>query len=368
MSRSDGPDWTVHRTVEQMKNPFLNDGYLMLHASLNKLPILCADDTAKARCSSKAIHRTVCAYLHEQGIEGGADWQERFVDCLNAPESAASARELIAQVASDIGSIFWTLKSGRAQCAREDWSEEHWAYWRGIRRFYLAGGLLHGPVGPVLTGAVRDDLAAHGLSKVELCLTAHPAVISLIGAAKYAAFLGRNAVVFDFGHSYIKRGYVLRESEGFVVHACMRRPSQWTQWECESVQAERQAAQALTDLIEHTVLDMIGHAAQTQGVVCDTAVISVANYVQAGCFVPRGGYGKLRHEPQPYDRYLSERIAARTGKPFSVHLLHDGTAGAYGAQGASWQEEAFVGFGTSLSVGFPCEKMAFPFSYRVEYE
>ena len=166
------------------------------------------------------------------------------------------------------------------------------------------------------------------------------------------------------GHSYVKRGYVLREDGNFVVHTCMRKASEWTQWECESDCAEREAAYALSDFIERTVLEMLD-AVTARGAVCDTAVISIANYVHEGCFVSRGGYGKLRHVPQPYDRYLSERIAAHTGRPFTVHLLHDGTAGAYGAQGENWQEEAFVGFGTSLSVGFPCEKMDFPFSYTV---
>lgn len=347
-----------------MVNPFLKDGYLMLHASLNKLPILCADDTAKTRCSSKAIHRIVCEYLAAQGLENDGDWQARFVDCLIDPKYASSARALVAQVADDIGSIFWTLKGGQEHCERSDWASEHWEFWQGIRRFYLAGGLLHGPIGAILTEAVRRNLESRGLSGIELRLTAHPAVISLIGAAKYAAFLGKDALVFDFGHSYVKRGYVLREDGNFVVHTCMRKASEWTQWECESDCVEREAAYALSDFIERTVLEMLD-TVTARGAVCDTAVISIANYVHEGCFVSRGGYGKLRHVPQPYDRYLSERIAAHTGKPFTVHLLHDGTAGAYGAQGENWQEEAFVGFGTSLSVGFPCEKMDFPFSYTV---
>ena len=66
-----------------------------------------------------------------------------------------------------------------------------------------------------------------------------------------------------------------------------------------------------------------------------------------------------------YDRVLGEALSARLGRPMTVRLLHDGTAGACGAQGAYWRHEAFIGFGTSLSVGFPCAQMDFPFACAV---
>lgn len=351
----------MFRTVKQMNNPFVKDGYLLLNASLNKLPILCADDTAKTRCSSETIHRMACNYLAERGIACGDDWREQFAACLNDPEHAASAHALIARVANDIGEIFWILKSGKSYCERSDWSAEHWAYWANIHRFYLAGGLLHGPIGPCLTNLVRENLASRGLQGIELCQVDHPAVISLIGAAKYAAWMGKDALVFDFGHSYVKQGYVTRRNDGFVVHTCPRTRSVWTEWEYESDAAEHHAAHELSDFIQHTIIELL----DTVPVTCDTAVLSVANYVQHGCVVPRGGYGKLRHVAQPYDRFLSQAITAHIGRPFTVYLIHDGTAGAYAVQDKRWEEEAFIGFGTSLSVGFPCEKMNFPFDYTV---
>ena len=101
------------------------------------------------------------------------------------------------------------------------------------------------------------------------------------------------------------------------------------------------------------------------GAACRTVIASVANYVQDGCVVERGGYGKLRLLGARYDRVLQDALSARLGRPVNVHLLHDGTAGAYGVQGAHWRHEAFIGFGTSLSVGFPCAQMDFPFACAV---
>ena len=79
----------------------------------------------------------------------------------------------------------------------------------------------------------------------------------------------------------------------------------------------------------------------------------------------RGGYGKLRLLGARYDHVLRDALSERLGRPVTVHLLHDGTAGAYGVQDAHWRHEAFIGFGTSLSVGFPCAQMDFPFACAV---
>lgn len=348
-----------------MNNPFLKDGDLLLHASLNKLPLRRRGGTAKDRCSSAAIRRKACAFLRAQGITRGEGWQAGLLACLDDPARQEAAHALLARIARDIGEMIWTLKRGEGACTRPDWRQEHWRYWAHIRRFYLAGGLLHGRIGCILADAVREDLARRGLKDTEICLTAHPAVVSLIGAAKYAAAQGEQALVLDFGHSFVKQGWMTRDGDGFALQVRPRVPARWTQWKCGSRQAEQAAARALAGFFEERIEALWQEARRTQGITYRMAVVSVANYVQHGRFVPRGGYGKLRWAAPAFDRYLSRRMTKRLGVPFTVQLLHDGTAGAYGAQDEHWQTAAFIGFGTSLSVGFPCAKMDFPFPCRV---
>ena len=343
-----------------MDNPFLKNGYLLQKASLNLLPLSGAADTAKARCSSETVGRKVCAFLRAQGVRTDGDWRAAFARCLDDPAAQAGARAVAAAIADDIADILCTLRRG-SPALRPDWTAAQWAYWRGMDRFCLAGGLLSGPLGVIVADRVRLACAERGLAGIRVRLAQNPGLVSLVGAARWAAAGASEALVADFGHSYIKRGVLRRAGDGFELRVRRAVPARHTQWTCPSAAAERQEARALhADLVE-ALADLDRQA----GGVSRTAVVSLANYVQQGRVVQRGGYGKLRLLGARYDRVLGEALSARLGRPMTVRLLHDGTAGACGAQGAYWRHEAFIGFGTSLSVGFPCAQMDFPFACAV---
>ena len=344
-----------------MDNPFLKNGYLLQKASLNLLPLSGAADTAKARCSSETVGRKVCAFLRAQGEHADGDWRVAFARCLDDPARAGGARAVAEAIADDIADILWTLRRGGGPAVRPDWTAAQWEYWRGVDSFCLAGGLLSGRLGEMVVDRVRLACAGRGLGGARVRLAPHPGLVSLLGAARYAARRETEALVVDFGHSYIKRGALRWEAGRPVLHVQQAIPAQWTQWTFPSDAEERQAAAALHD---HMVQALVDLDRQT-GAACRTVIASVANYVQDGCVVERGGYGKLRLLGARYDRVLQDALSARLGRPVNVHLLHDGTAGAYGVQGAHWRHEAFIGFGTSLSVGFPCAQMDFPFACAV---
>ena len=343
-----------------MDNPFLKNGYLLQKASLNLLPLSGAADTAKARCSSETVGRKVCAFLRAQGEHADGDWRVAFARCLDDPARAGGARAVAEAIADDIADILWTLRRGGGPAVRPDWTAAQWEYWRGVDSFCLAGGLLSGRLGEIVVDRVRLACAGRGLGGARVRLAPHPGLVSLLGAARYAARRETEALVVDFGHSYIKRG-ALRWEAGRPYCMCSKPsprsgPSDFpvrrgrAAGGCGAARPHGPGPRGLGPADRCGLPD--GH--RQRGKLC-----------QDGCVVERGGYGKLRLLGARYDRVLQDALSARLGRPVNVHLLHDGTAGAYGVQGAYWRHEAFIGFGTSLSVGFPCAQMDFPFACAV---
>lgn len=348
-----------------MTNPFEQQGYLLPLASLNQLPIATCGLTAKDVCSTDAIFHQIA-----DGCQIPKDTEPlHFAKYLETPAILPKATTVIEHIAENIYQLLWTLKQGMYQPSIQnqypDWQQEHWAYWASIDCIHLAGGLLNGKLGAILLPILQQKLAYSPFSEVQLSLVAYPAIISLLGAAKYASRLCEHALVFDFGHSYIKRGYFSKSDHEFELHTFCSIPAAHTQYEYDSLQTEQHTAKKLSDFIIQTITSLLQTVMEHGLPACDTIVISIANYINDGYFAARAGYGKLNLVSMPYSNFLSNALFEATGRRFNIHFLHDGTAGAYAAQNRPLQREAFIAMGTSLSVGFPSSKMDFDFPCQV---
>lgn len=340
-------------------NPFMQDGYLTPTASLNMLPI--ADGvTAKDLCAARVIMARLHVFLSAQGIPIDKDWLDRFAECLSDPVICAGAHACVAAIAHDICRVLLTLK-GITPYPHADWTDAHWAHWHSISRLYLAGGMLAPPFGTALLAAVQRELAAHGLHDLELKLADHPPIISIIGAARYAARFCDNALLFDLGHTNIKCGSLSRSADGYEIHSYPIIPSREMQWDYSERSAAEILDEHICDVITALYLQVISEGREPGG----TISISIANYVSANRLAVRGGYAKLSLIAEDYRAHLTETLSARLGRRMEIHFIHDGTAGAYAVQTADWRREAFFGMGTSLSVGFGDERLDGPFPYRI---
>lgn len=348
-----------------MTNPFEQQGYLLPLASLNKLPIATCGLTAKDVCSTNAIFHQITDYFHIP-----KDTEPLYFEkCLETPAMAQKATTVIEHIAENLYQLLWTLKQGiyepSIQSQYPDWQTEHWAYWASIDCIHLAGGLLNGKLGTILLPILQEKLACSPFSQIHLSLVPYPAMISLLGAAKYASRLCDHALVFDFGHSYIKRGYFSKSGHEFKLHTFRSIPAAHTQYEYDNLQTEQLTAKKLSDFIIQTITSLLQTVMEHGLPACDTIVISIANYINDGHFAARAGYGKLNLVSMPYSDFLSNALSQATGQRFNIHFLHDGTAGAYATQNRPLQQEAFIAMGTSLSVGFPSSKMDFDFPCQV---
>ena len=340
-------------------NPFMQDGYLTSTASLNMLPI--ADGvTAKDLCAARIIMARLHGYLSAQGIEIDKDWLDRFVACLSDPTASAGAHACVDAIAHDICRVLLTLK-GITPYPYAKWSAEHWAHWQSIDRIYLAGGMLAPPLGTALLAAVQRRLHTYGLHDLELKLADHPPIISIIGAARYAARFCDNALLFDLGHTNIKCGSLNRSGDGCEIHSYPIIPSREMQWDYSERSAAKILDEHICDVITALYLQVLSEGREPG----ETMSISIANYVSADRLAVRGGYAKLSLIAEDYRAHLSETLSARLNRRMDIHFIHDGTAGAYAVQTNDWRREAFFGMGTSLSVGFGDERLDSPFAYHI---
>ena len=340
-------------------NPFMQDGYLMPTASLNMLPI--ADGlTAKELCASRVIMARLQGFLSARGAAVGKDWLDRFVNCLNDPACAATAHDCVEAVAHNLCRVLLTLR-GVTPYPHPGWSEAHWAHWRSVKRLYLAGGMLGTQLGPTLLAAMQQRLKESGLNDLELVLTDHPPIISIIGAARDAARSCENALLFDLGHTNIKCGSLSRADDRFQIHSYPLIPSREMQWDCSELGAAQILDEHIQDVITALYLQVLTEGREPGS----TISISIANYVTADRLATRGGYAKLSLIAEDYRSYLTDALSARLGRRMDIHFIHDGTAGAYAVQTADWRHEAFLGLGTSLSVGFGDARFDQPFLYEV---
>ena len=340
-------------------NPFMQDGYLMPTASLNMLPI--ADGvTAKDLCAARVIMARLHGFLSAQGIPIDSDWLDRFVECLSDPTVSAGAHACVDAIAHDICRVLLTLK-GITPYPYAQWSEAHWTHWQSIRRLYLAGGMLGTALGTALLAAVQRELSVHGLHDLELKLTDHPPIISIIGAARYAARFCDNALLFDLGHTNIKCGSLSRSNDEYHIHSYPIIPSREMQWDYSERSAAIILDEHICDVITALYLQVISEGREPG----NTISISIANYVSSDRLAVRGGYAKLSLIAEDYRAHLTETLSGRLGRRMEIHFIHDGTAGAYAVQTADWRSEAFFGMGTSLSVGFGDERLSSPFHYCI---
>ena len=340
-------------------NPFMLDGYLTPTASLNMLPV--SDGvTAKDLCAARVIMARLQGFLAAQGIPIEKDWLERFSDCLIDPACAAQAHVTVEAIAQDICRVLTTLKS-ITPYPHPGWTAEHWAFWHSIDRIYLAGGMLGTALGSALLTAVQQCLSAHGLHDLDILLADHPPIISIIGAARYAACFCSNSLLFDLGHTNIKCGSLSKKDDHFEIHSYPIIPSREMQWDCSELGAAQILDEHIQDVITALYLQVISEGRDPGS----TISISIANYVSANRLAVRGGYAKLSLIAEDYRSYLASALSNRLGRHMDIHFIHDGTAGAYAVQTADWQHEAFLGMGTSLSVGFGDARFTEPFPYEI---
>ena len=348
-----------------MNAPF-NPDRLTPSASLNRVRIVDLPGVAlEASVKGKTAYELLSAqaltdYLREHadalGLDAGLSDAARlpvaFDRCFEADDKhiRAAAEEAAGQFGRRLGYLILTLKRGDAanRRAREEWDDSYWAYWASVREIWLGGGLVSGHLGRRLWQYAETVLAEASVTDCTLLVSPYPSALPLVGAARCFPPESQAGLVFDFGHSYIKRACAWYESGTLMVLRLLSSLAvDWTEPMEDPADQSRRWAERMVDVVADT-----WQATRTSGL-APVMVASIASYVVDGqpAAYDRGVYAQLRVISDSLGRWLAQNVGERVGHAVEIELLHDGTAAARTYAGTA--RAAVIMLGTALGVGFP---------------
>jgi hypothetical protein len=311
--------------------------------------------------SLSACAQLVHAYTADLGLtEADEREQVRFLEQgLQSDDMRirCAAEKVGMQLGRRLGYLLTVLKRGDPvnRLARSDWDASYWKQWAAIRDIFLGGGIVQGRLGSLMCEHATHLLAEAGVRDCILHIALHPSHLPLIGAARSAPGGSSAALVFDFGNSFIKRGYALYHQEtltGIWLLPPVPVPVQGL----DPFAAEggsphprlHQFAVFIAGMIADTVQEV-----QSLGLPYGPALMSsMACYLRDGQPLPRQGslYAQLETLSPNLSQMLSRAVSQLVKQPLTVELLHDGTAAA--RTYAGHVNTAVITLGTALGVGF----------------
>ncbi len=276
-------------------------------------------------------------------------------------------RSAAESIASDfgrrLGLIFFAMKtaSEKTRFANDRYEDEDWRPWTGVNKIFLSGGLANGKLGENLCRYANELIKELGVIDVNICTSRYPSHDQLIGCARANSDNASRAVVFDFGHSFVKSAVAsyAKSSEG--SHGVVRLdvdkkiPSRHMGRGYTDADAEYKEAVLLHEFIANVVASRFSRLSEDDKRLPPSRniVISIANNVSDGSIGYGGCYYKLMLVSPKYEEYLSNFLSELLERDVTVKLIHDGQAAALSVAGE--KNSVLVALGTAFGVGFPPE-------------
>lgn len=294
--------------------------------------------------SSAALSDAIHAHLPELGLEpkqSDKDLQKQYFELLEADNSIAI--QIAVQMGQYLGCMLLTLHYG-SPTNREGNAEKddvYWDYWAKVRTIYLAGGLASGRIGGIIAREAQA-IVAKEIANYRIALAQYPRHLGILGAARYVSS-GEQAIIFDFGGTFVKRARAFYSENGLQrVQFLDSVPSGF------GTQGDETMAQTIFDRFIEVIVD----AYQDE----DTPFIplSIAAYVSPDGqpYLSQGGvYMLMSH----LGNVLSEAVSKQVGKPITVQLIHDGTAAA--SFYSPLDNAAVITLGTAIGSGYPVARL-----------
>lgn len=349
-----------------MINPFLNEGYLRVNASINKVvindyPRLSIEENLKGKKAGDIFS----ANLIIDDIKKNS--KELKLDINNIEEKALpyylskslesediciknTANKIIKKFGERLGVILLVLKQGikSNRDSRNDWNDSNWEYLRQLDNVILTGGLASGNIGLSLKYYVEEVFKEADEKCYNIILVKDSSNIGVKGCSSFIKYKKEDTIniVFDLGQSFIKRSIVNYNGDIVSLISVL---SKYVNWDYDNEVIEKEDAIKLHEHILNVLTDTINNI-EDKSIIGDEIVISIANYVNNGVLVNRGGYGKLRLLAENYEECLAKELFDFYNKKFNIKLVHDGTAMA--AVFKEYKNSVCISLGTAFGIGF----------------
>ncbi|MCP4425039.1 MAG: ROK family protein [Chloroflexi bacterium] len=288
-----------------------------------------------------------------------------FDDCLSVPSFPirSAAEEIAAGYGRSLAYLLLILKRGdsASRAARPDWERRHWDWWGTINTVWLGGGLVSGHLGQIAAATAQTMIREAGFPRFTIHISPYGGNLSLVGAARLVPNKTNAALVFDFGHTQVKRGVAQLENgrlTDLIPFSPLPAPCEPYQYHGWPSEKSGQVMQGMTTAVAQTwdEAKKLGHSPGS------TLVVSLACYLIDGHPIPShletGCYSRLQTLADNLEQFTTAQISAALAQPVQVKLVHDATAAALAYTG--WRETAnddqntaVITLGTSLGIGFP---------------
>lgn len=262
------------------------------------------------------------------------------------------AQKIANKFGDRLGLILLALRLGEEENrkARPEWSDEHWAYWANLDRVIFVGGLASSMLGRKFKERIQGIFDMAGVKPYDIMLFDNGTYVGVMGCALRLVKDNTTALVFDFGHTNLKRSVVTKgvsEIKEFTPLDSVK--SKYVNRVSENEDAWEEALKLHKYLVK-TIVDTY-KSSENRSLLSDEIIISIANYNAGGALNPdHGGYAKLTELSNDYAKLLTEDLSGMLKKRVSVRLVHDGTANAL--YFSEIENSACISLGTAFGVGF----------------
>jgi hypothetical protein len=335
-----------------MSNPFKHDGEMLPVASINS--VFVDDIKAYNLFRPSLIHEDIIKNQVELGqIELSkfeslsALFQELLLHDLDSVQ--AKANEIAYKYGYRLAKVISTLfnPSLKSISNRKDWDDQHWEFWKSIRRLYLVGGVTSPLLTKIFYKCIEDEFHKQGITGK---------TISFFVASQNLGTKGMTTLIdegeyllFDFGQTSIKRAHHEKRDGKTIIDLVLPAvTSDYLFYKTSSDKEIKQTALAL----DNYIVNVIENTANETNFKGHTILLAIANYVSKGqIYSARGGYGKLARIANNYQIHLEQRVTNRLGRNISVRLFHDTSSMAL--LFADEDHTAVISLGTAFGVAFP---------------
>ena len=332
-------------------NPFKKDGQLLPLASINSVYV---DNTKASELFRIAVLIKILEKNREQlGFSralSGESLLYRFNDaiCSDIPTIKSKTLEIANDFGDRLASVIKTLKKPSLLSVenRDNWTDEHWDYWKSIRKLYLVGGL----TSPILTKIFyqRIEKAIHDNKIADFTVTFIEGSSNL--GTKGLSTLCDNGdyLLFDFGQTNIKRAHYMKRNNFIVLDSVLSSvKSDYLFYKYQSDEELKIIAKSLHSYIKSIIIRTCKETDFTG----KNIFMGIANYIHNGTiYSARGGYGKLAYLSDNYQKLLSSDLSIKLGREIKVTLHHDTSAMALNF--TEKKNAAVISLGTAFGVAF----------------
>ncbi|MDO5516690.1 MAG: hypothetical protein Q4F66_03995 [Clostridium sp.] len=354
-----------------MNNPFIKDDHISPDVSINKLYIAkmpyynisenLENKTAAELFSTELFVNEIKKNAKTLNLDLRNIEEKKLPQylslCLESKNEEAKdcAKRITKLFGERLAIILLTLKTGLVENkrAREDWTEDNWFYWSQLHNVILVGGLASGNIGQELKYHVDRIFKEAHINPYNIILNEDSENVALKGCTTYIEEEDKTKeyLIMDCGATFIKRTFVnIDKGQILKIHQLDKVKSEGVEWTYKSSEEEAEEALKLHNHILNTILDSF-YSLSDMNRAGNQIIISIANYVNNGVFMNRGGYGKLRLLSSNYEEYLSDNLFNKMNTRFEIKFIHDGTAMA--AAFKSYKNSVCISLGTHFGVGFP---------------